>query len=60
LTAFAGDSASSAFSLKSDDQVNEAIKYLADMNLYKKAITAPTKKTPAKSSSSKAQKAKKK
>lgn len=43
LTAVVGDSASTAFTLKSDAQVKEAIKYLSDMNLYKKAISAPTK-----------------
>jgi carboxyl-terminal processing protease len=43
LTAIAGDSISTTFTLKSDDQVNEAIKYLSDTKLYKKAISAPTK-----------------
>ena len=41
LTAFINDSVSTAFSLKQDKQLNEAIKYLSDMNLYKKAISAP-------------------
>ena len=48
LTAVKGDSASTAFTLTSDAQVNEAIKYLSDMDLYKKTISAPSK-TPAKS-----------
>lgn len=47
LTAFLNDSVSTAFSLKRDKQLNEAIKYLSDMNLYNKAI-APVKKQPAK------------
>lgn len=50
LTAFINDSVSTAFSLKQDKQLNEAIKYLSDMNLYKKAISAPDKKTVKKSS----------
>ncbi len=44
LTAFINDSVSTAFSLKQDKQLNEAIKYLTDMNLYKKAISAPDKR----------------
>ena len=44
LTAFINDSVSTAFSLKQDKQLNEAIKYLSDLNLYKKAISAPAKK----------------
>lgn len=43
LTAVQGDSASTAFTLESDAQVKEAIKYLSDMNLYKKAMGAPEK-----------------
>ena len=43
LTAVQGDSASTAFMLQSDTQVKEAIKYLSDMELYKKAISAPSK-----------------
>jgi len=46
LTAMVNDSVSTAFSLKRDKQLNEAIKYLSDMNLYNKAI-APVKKQPA-------------
>ena len=49
LTAFINDSVSTAFSLKQDKQLNEAIKYLSDMNLYKKAISAPSKKANKKS-----------
>ncbi|MDR1759124.1 MAG: S41 family peptidase [Fibrobacter sp.] len=51
LTAVAGDSVSTAFTLGSDTQLNEAIKYLSDMNLYNKAITAPKSASPAKKSS---------
>lgn len=51
LTAFANDSVSTAFTLKQDKQLNEAIKYLTDMNLYKKTISAPTKKKPSKQGS---------
>ena len=40
------DSVSTAFSLKRDEQLKEAIKYLSDMNLFKKAMAAPTKKQP--------------
>ncbi len=43
LTAIVNDSVSTAFSLKRDEQLKEAIKYLSDMNLYKKAISAPGK-----------------
>ena len=46
LTVFQGDSASTAFTLQSDAQVKEAIKYLSDMDLYKQAISAPTKAPP--------------
>lgn len=49
LTAFINDSVSTAFSLKRDKQLNEAIKYLSDTNLFNKAI-APAKKQPAKKS----------
>ena len=49
LTAFLNDSVSTAFSLKQDKQLNEAIKYLSDMNLYKKTISAPSKKASKKS-----------
>ena len=50
LTAFVNDSVSTAFSLKRDKQLNEAIKYLSDMQLFKKSISAPpkTKKATAK------------
>ena len=43
LTAFVNDSVSTAFSLKRDMQLNEAIKYLSDMQLFKKSISAPPK-----------------
>ena len=43
LTAFVNDSVSTAFSLKRDKQLNEAIKYLSDTQLYKKSISAPPK-----------------
>lgn len=61
LTAIAGDSVSTAFTLKSDAQVNEAIKYLSDMNLFKQAISAPTKapKSSAKAVKQAPQKSKK-
>lgn len=48
LTSFINDSVSTAFSLKRDEQLKEAIKYLSDMNLYKKAISAPDKKAAKK------------
>lgn len=51
LKSFANDSVSTAFTLKQDKQLNEAIKYLTDMNLYKKAISAPTKKKTSKQGS---------
>jgi carboxyl-terminal processing protease len=53
------DSVSTAFSLKRDVQLNEAIKYLSDMNLFKKAMSAPSKKA-AKKSEPKAKKNEKK
>ena len=53
LTAFVNDSVSTAFSLKRDKQLNEAIKYLSDMQLFKKSISAPTK---AKKNAAKAKK----
>ena len=43
LTAFVNDSVSTAFSLKRDKQLNEAIKYLSEAQLYKKLISAPPK-----------------
>ena len=54
LTAMVNDSVSTAFSLKRDEQLKEAIKYLTDMNLYKKAISAPAKK-PQKAATKKKQ-----
>ena len=53
LTAFVNDSVSTAFSLKRDKQLNEAIKYLSDMQLFKKSISAPPK---AKKNTAKAKK----
>jgi carboxyl-terminal processing protease len=47
LTAMVNDSVSTAFSLKRDEQLKEAIKYLSDMSLFKKAMAAPAKKQPA-------------
>ena len=54
LTAFINDSVSTAFTLKRDEQLNEAIKYLSDMGLYNKAI-APAKKQTAKPADKKAE-----
>jgi carboxyl-terminal processing protease len=48
LTAMVNDSVSTAFSLKRDEQLKEAIRYLSDMNLFKKAMAAPDKKKAAK------------
>ena len=56
LTAIAGDSVSTAFMLKSDVQVKEAIKYLSNIKLYEKAI----KPVKAKSTKNKAANSKKK
>ncbi len=53
LTAYINDSVSTAFSLKRDKQLNEAIKYLGDMKLYNKAISAPPKKASKKDKSKK-------
>ena len=53
LTAMLNDSVSTAFSLKRDEQLKEAIKYLSDMNLYKKAISAPDKKAAKKNDKAK-------
>lgn len=41
LTAMAGDSVSTAFMLKKDVQVKEALKYLSDIKLYNQAINPP-------------------
>ncbi len=56
LTAIVNDSVSTAFSLKRDDQLKEAIKYLNDMDLFKKAMNAHDRK-PAKKQEAKAKKA---
>ena len=43
LTAMVGDSVSTAFSLKRDEQLKEAIKYLSNDALFKKTISGPGK-----------------
>ena len=53
LTAMVNDSVSTAFSLKRDEQLKEAIRYLSDMNLFKKAMAAPDKKQAAKKQAAK-------
>lgn len=57
LTAMVNDSVSTAFSLKRDEQLKEAIKYLSDDALYKKTISGPGKR-PAKADSKKSKKKK--
>jgi carboxyl-terminal processing protease len=47
LTAMVNDSVSTAFSLKRDEQLKEAIKYLSDTGLYKKTISGPGKRPQA-------------
>lgn len=59
LTAMVNDSVSTAYSLKHDDQLKEAIKYLNDMNLFKKAMTAPDRKAAKKQEAKKAEPKKK-
>ena len=59
LTAMVNDSVSTAYSLKRDDQLKEAIKYLNDMNLFKKAMTAPDRKAAKKQEAKKAEPKKK-
>ena len=49
LTAMVGDSVSTAFSLKRDEQLKEAIKYLSNDALFKKTISGPGKRPQAKS-----------
>ena len=39
-----GDSVSTAFSLKRDEQLKEAIKYLSNDALFKKTISGPGKR----------------
>jgi carboxyl-terminal processing protease len=58
LTAMVSDSVSTAFSLKRDEQLKEAIRYLSDMNLFKKAMAAPDKKKAAKKQAQKNEKKK--
>ena len=48
LTSFQNDSVSTAFSLKRDKQLNEAIRYLSDMDLFKKAMAPQQKATATK------------
>ena len=60
LTAMVNDSVSNAFALKRDEQLNEAMKYLNDMNLFKKAMAAPDKKQAGKNEKPAAKDAKKK
>ena len=57
LTAMVNDSVGTAFSLKGDEQLKEAIKYRADDALYKKTISGPGKR-PAKADSKKSKKKK--
>ena len=45
LTAMVNDSVSTAFSLKRDEQLKEAVKYLSDDALYKKTISGPGKRS---------------
>jgi carboxyl-terminal processing protease len=40
LTAISGDSISTTFTLQQDKQVQTAIQYLSDLDLYKKALSA--------------------
>ena len=47
LTAMVGDSVSTAFSLKRDEQLKEAIKYLSNDALFKKTISGPGKRPQA-------------
>ena len=49
LTAMVGDSVSTALSLKRDEQLKEAIKYLSNDALFKKTISGPGKRPQAKS-----------
>ena len=61
LSAMVNDSVSTAFSLKRDEQLNEAMKYLNDGNLFKKAMASPEKKAAgSKSEKSAAKDSKKK
>jgi len=53
LTAMVNDSVSTAFSLKRDEQLKEAIKYLSDAALYKKTISGPGKSPAGKKNKSK-------
>ncbi|MEE0877181.1 MAG: S41 family peptidase, partial [Fibrobacteraceae bacterium] len=46
LTAVAGDSISTTFTLKQDKQVQTAIQYLSDLKLYQKALSVEPKTEP--------------
>jgi carboxyl-terminal processing protease len=54
LTAISGDSISTTFTLQQDKQVQTAIQYLSDLDLYKKALSAEqTKNKPKEKNNSK-------
>ena len=55
LTAMVGDSVSTAFSLKRDEQLKEAIRYLSNDGLFKKTISGPGKR-PAQATKTKQKK----
>ena len=55
LTAMVGDSVSTAFSLKRDEQLKEAIRYLSNDGLFKKTISGPGKR-PAQTTKTKQKK----
>ena len=46
IAAYQGEEARIAFMLRSDTQVSEALRYLKDMNLYKKAMQVSSKAKP--------------
>jgi len=50
LSSYQGEEARIAFQLKSDNQVSEALRYLKDMNLYKKVMAADPKNKPTSAS----------
>ena len=58
LTAMQNDSVSTAFSLKRDEQLKAAIKYLSDESLFKKTISGPGKHAAKKDPKSKPKKGK--
>lgn len=53
LTAFHGDSLSTTFTIKSDDQVNKAIQYLKNPKLYNEVLKPAKKKATPKSKKAK-------